>query len=110
MNGIVSVRCFEKIDFMKKAFYDRVDLHNRVHLTESLSGVWMSLYLDFFVTILIAGTSFFIVLTRYVDLNSSENADSYGLMLSWVITLGSVLPMMLFCLAESFKLVSSVQR
>ena len=110
INGLTSIRVFGKVQFMSENFDKRVQLNNSVYLHEAYVAVWMSVWLDLSMAVLIAFVSFFVVLTRYVNINSTDNDNVYGFVLSTTLSIGGILPMMLFTLSESLKSISSVQR
>lgn len=110
INGLTSIRVFDKIDFFSVAYMDRIKVNNRVFLHEGYVQTWMTIWLDISMATLIGSVSFFVVLTRYVNLTSDDSANVYGFVLSSTISMGGYLPMMLFTLTECMKSVSSVQR
>ena len=108
--GLTSIRAFDIEEHMKTQFSDRVELNNKAYMHEAMTLRYMSFWMDMLVAVIVSCVGFFVALTRYVSLNSTDDIKSYGFVLAILASLGPTMPLMLVTLTECTKCASSIQR
>ena len=96
ITGLTTIRVFQKTQFMLDNFNKNVEINNQVFVHEKFVSTWMIICMETSMAVLIAFIAIFVVLTRYIELNSTSNANTYGFVLSTVCSLAAMLPMLLF--------------
>ena len=115
IGGVVSVRAYKKIEWMREKFAGGLNMYVSTQIHERLSGVWINFRLELMVSVLVGVTPFMMVLIKTQNWNLSpttegSNAVIFGTILTNIFLLGNLMGFFIFSFSEVAKGMSSVQR
>ena len=111
IGGVISIRAYDKIEWMKYKYNKALELYTSCQLHERLSSVWINFRLELMVAILAASTPFLIALIKTQDWNIGSNRGNnaiYGTVLTNIFLLGNQMAFFIFSFSETAKGMNSV--
>jgi ATP-binding cassette subfamily C (CFTR/MRP) protein 1 len=113
IGGVVSIRAFKKVEWMREKYANALDRYTLTQLHERMSAVWVNFRLEIMVGVVAGICPFMIAVikTQNWNLTSTKgNTVVYGTILTNVFLLGNLMGFFIFSFSEVAKGMNSVQR